>query len=217
MKKDIIIAVVGGTGKAGKYLVKELLTREYNMRLLVRNPQHLQVTDPLIEVVYGDVKDYETVKKLINGCNAVISTLGMGQPQSEPSIFSQATRNIIRAMKENRVNRYIVITGLNVDTPSDNKGAKTKFATEWMYKNYPLSTADKQTEYTVLSESDIDWTLIRLPMIELSDAKSSIDVSFEDCRGEKICAADLADFLIAQLSDDKYIKRAPFITCSPGF
>ena len=73
------------------------------MRLLVRNPQHLQVTDPLIEVVYGDVKDYETVKTLIDGCSAVISTLGMGQPQSEPSIFTQATRNIIRAMKETRV------------------------------------------------------------------------------------------------------------------
>ena len=84
-----------------------------------------------------------------------------------------------------------------------------------MYKNYPLSTADKQAEYSVLSESDIDWTLIRLPMIELSDAKSSIDVSLEDCRGEKISAADLADFLITQLTDDKYIKRAPFIACSP--
>src|SRR5512133_11528 len=204
MEKDNIIAVVGGTGKAGKYLVKELLTRGYHMRLLVRNPQHLQVTDPLIEVVYGDVKDYETVNKLINGCKAVISTLGMGQPPSEPSIFSQATRNIIRAMEENRVSRYIVITGLNVDTPSDNKGAKTKFATGWMYKNYPLSTADKQTEYTILTESDIRWTLVRLPMIELTDVKAATDVSIEDCHGDKISAADLADFLIAQLSDDVF-------------
>jgi putative NADH-flavin reductase len=211
MEKDNIIAVVGGTGKAGKYLVKELLTRGYHMRLLVRNPQHLQVTDPLIEVVYGDVKDYETVNTLINGCKAVISTLGMGQPQSEPSIFSQATRNIIRAMEENRVKRYIVITGLNVDTPSDNKGAKAKLATDWMYKNYPLSTTDKQTEYTILTESDINWTLVRLPMIELTDAKAATDISIQDCRGDKISAADLADFLIAQLSEDSFIKMAPFI------
>jgi hypothetical protein len=32
-------------------------------------------------------------------------------------------------------------------------------ATEWMYQNYPETTSDKQKEYQLLSESNLDWTL----------------------------------------------------------
>jgi hypothetical protein len=81
-----------------------------------------------------------------------------------------------------------------------------------MYKNYPLSTADKQTEYVILSESDISWTLVRLPMIDLTDKTSNIDVDLEDCKGDKISATDLARFLCDQLFDDTYTRKAPFIS-----
>jgi putative NADH-flavin reductase len=211
MKKDIKIAIIGGTGKSGKYLVKAAVSGGFQIKLLVRNPAHLDFNDPLIEVIRGDVKDFETVRELTVGCQAIISTLGLGQPPSETSIFSQATTNIIRAMKESPVRKYIVITGLNVDTPLDNKGDKTRMATDWMYKNFPLTTTDKQKEYVILSESDINWTMVRLPLIELTDRRESIEVSTGDCSGEKISATDLAYFLIRQLSDDTYLRLAPFI------
>jgi hypothetical protein len=91
-------------------------------------------------------------------------------------------------MNECGIKRYILITGLNVDT-----------------------TTDKQRELELLMESAIDWTLVRLPLIELTDKKSAWEASLEDCPGEKISARDLADFLIAQLSEEAYIKKAPFI------
>jgi hypothetical protein len=81
-----------------------------------------------------------------------------------------------------------------------------------MYKNYPLTTADKQLEYNLLAESNIRWTLVRLPMIELTDQRSPVDVNLEDCTGDKISATDLACFLCGQLSDDNYVRRAPFIS-----
>ena len=74
-------------------------------------------------------------------------------------------------MNEFNVWRYIAITGRNVDTPFDNKGHESIVATEWMYKNFPKSTADKQKEYDILAESNINWTLVRLPLIELSEKK----------------------------------------------
>ncbi len=80
-----------------------------------------------------------------------------------------------------------------------------------MKNNYPKTTADKQKEFELLSESDIDWTLVRLPLIEMTDEKSEWKASLEDCLGEKISATDLADFLIGQLFEEAYIKKAPFI------
>lgn len=211
MNRTKKIAVIGGTGKSGEYLVTQLLAQEFQIKVLFRNPCNFQITNSLAEVVIGDVTNYSAVKALIEGCQAVISTLGLGIPASEPTIFSQATTNVIHAMNEQNVCRYIVTTGLNVDTPFDNKSPKTQLATDWMRKNFPVSTANKQSEFDILSNSNIDWTLVRLPLIEQTDLTGKIITSLEDCPGEKISATDLADFLIEQLFTDTFVRKSPFI------
>ncbi|MEO5599758.1 MAG: NAD(P)H-binding protein [Cyclobacteriaceae bacterium] len=205
------IAIIGGTGKSGKYLVKALIDQGLRLKILVRNPDNFRSQNPLVEVVHGDVNDYDTIRILAENCRAVISTLGLGQPNSEPTIFSKSTKNVLRAMSEYPISHYIVTTGLNVDTPFDKKGQKTRMATDWMRANYPKSTSDKQSEYNLLVSSEVNWTLVRLPLIELTDDEKKILVSLEDCPGEKISAVSLANFLINQLSDQRFIGKAPFV------
>jgi putative NADH-flavin reductase len=203
------IAVIGGTGKAGRYLVKELLSRGYHLKLLLRFPEDFQIKDPKIELVKGDARDARAVRSLLEGCEAIISAVG--QPKGEESIFSQATKNIVAAMSIYGIRRYVVLTGLNVDTPFDRKNEKAKAATEWMRANYPKTTMDKQVEYEFLSKSDVDWTLVRLPMIALTDERRELKVSLEDCPGDGISAADLAAFLADQLRDEAFVHEAPFV------
>lgn len=212
MKNNLKIAVIGGTGKSGRYLVQELIGQGYHFKVLVRNPENFKVKNDFVEVVYGNVDNYEIVKSLIEGCDVVISALGSGIPHSKLTIFTTGTSNIIRAMNEVGLRRYIVLTGLNVDTPIDKKSAKTKFATDWMYTNFPKSTQDRQDEYDLLVESNLDWTLVRLPMIELTDERKVIKTSLEDCLGDNISATDLAHFLINQIGDDSFIQKALFIS-----
>jgi len=211
MNHIIKIAVIGGTGKSGKYLVHQLIAQGFPIKLLVRNPDTYQITHPLIDVIPGNVTDYNAVHTLVEGCNGVISTLGMGIPASEPTIFSESTTHVLQAMQAFNVQRYIVTTGLNVDTPFDHKTGKTAMATEWMKNTYPVSTANKQLEYELLANSPVDWTLVRLPMIELTDERSRVVISLTDCSGEKISATSLAFFLIEQLSNREFIKKSPFI------
>ncbi|PSR57371.1 epimerase [Adhaeribacter arboris] len=211
MKSKIKTALLGGTGKAGKYLVEQLLKQSLPFKILVRNPEKFKIVNPLIEVVLGDARDYKSIHTLLEGCQTVISTLGLGQPPSEPTLFSQATTHILRAMQAHQISRYLLITGLNVNTPLDKKGTKTQFATDWMHTHFPKSTQDKQLEYEILSDSKIDWTLVRLPLIEQTDERRGIHVSLEDCPGEKICATDLAYFLIEQLDSNTYVRQAPFL------
>jgi putative NADH-flavin reductase len=203
------IAVLGGTGKAGTYLVQQLLKMEIPMKLLLRHPENFQINNPLIEIVPGDARNPEQVQSLVEGTAAVISTLG--QSRGEESIFSVATNNVIQAMRYSHIKRYIVCTGLHVDTPQDSKTAYTATATEWMKKNYPKTTADKKVEWELLQASGLDWTLIRLPMIELTDMKKEIAVRQNDCPGENISATSLAIFLVDQLDDRTYIGSSPFI------
>lgn len=210
MKKNKI-AVIGGTGKAGQYLVKELVAQNFQLKLLIRNPEKVPSPNPLIEIIPGNAGSYEDVQSLLAGCDAVISTLGLGMPNSEKNIFSTSTAHVLQAMKKLRIARYIVITGLNVDTPWDKKSQKTQMGTDWMKMNFPETTADKQKEFEILSESSVNWTLVRLTLIELTDERRETAVSLTDCPGDKISAADLAVFLTKQLSSDEYSRKSPFI------
>jgi NAD(P)H-binding len=109
------------------------------------------------------------------------------------------------------IKRYILTTGLNVDTALDKKGAYATSATAWMKANYPETTKDKQLEWEILNRSGLDWTLVRLPFIDLTEQDLQISISLSDCPGEKISATSLAGFLVKQLTDKTYIKQAPFI------
>lgn len=209
--QDLKIALIGATGKAGTYILKALLAQNHQVKALIRNPEKLQTRHASLEIVIGDVKDAETVHALIEGCDIVISALGMGQPASEKTIFTQSTGNIIKTMQAFDLKRYIVITGINVDTPADEKDTKTQFATKWMYDNYPVSTADRQKEYDLLTKSNLDWTLIRLPLISQTDEQTPVRTSLVNCEGEQINAANLAQFIIEQLGETTFIKQALFI------
>ncbi|TCS89018.1 putative NAD(P)-binding protein [Anseongella ginsenosidimutans] len=211
MKEHRKVAVIGGTGKSGSYLVKHLLKRGYRIKLLVRNPSAINVPDERIEIMQGNVEERRSIQELLREADAVISTLGLGNPPSEPTIFCRSTLNILRVMKEYGLKRYILTTGLNVDTPFDRKGEETARATEWMRSTYPVSTDSKQEEYRILSRSEADWTVVRLPIIRLNDQYSPIITSLEDCPGNHINAGDLSGFLIKQLSEREFIQKAPFI------
>jgi putative NADH-flavin reductase len=203
------IAVIGGTGKAGLFLTRELLKQNFPIRMLLRHPEKLTIQNPLIEIVQGDARDPDAIHELLKGTGAVISALG--QPVGESSIFSDATRNILQAMDFYEIKRYILLTGLNVDTPGDNKSAYTAGGTAWMKANYPKTTADKQVEWEIIHASALDWTLVRLPLIELTEALPETIKSLTDCPGEKISSASLAVFLVNQIDSKNFLKQSPFI------
>ncbi|RZM30276.1 MAG: NAD-dependent epimerase/dehydratase family protein [Pedobacter sp.] len=205
------IAVLGGTGKAGKYIVKTLLAAGYQLKLLVKD-QKTDFDSPNISFIEGDARDYQAISSLLQGCEKVVSAVG--QRPGETNVFSQATSNILKAMEALQVNQYIVLTGLNVDTPIDNKGPAAAFGTAWMKENYPLSTADKQLEYDILQASQLDWTLVRLPMIHLTNETTIPNVSLLDCPGDHINASDLAQFIIKLILKSDYKQSAPFIASS---
>lgn len=202
MKPHTTIAVIGGTGKSGQYLIKALLQQNFAIRLLVRTPY---IIDPAIHIIAGDAGEADKVKTLVTGADALISTIG--QRGNDLPVFSTATANVIQT----HIQRYIVTTGLSVQTPQDQKSPWVRQATDWMYSHYPATTGDKQREYELLQESTLNWTMVRLPLIELTDDHTDIRVSLTDCPSDKISATSLADFLVKQLSDQTYHRAAPFI------
>lgn len=209
MKNHNRIAVLGGGGRTGNYLVRQLIEQGYAVKLLLRHPENFTINHSSVGIIKGDALDPEAIRALLKGCDAVISTVG--QRKDEPLVAGAASANVLKAMEEYGIKRYILIAGLNVDTPFDKKSAETLAATEWMKSTFPLIHEDRQKSYAVLSASTADWTLVRVPVIEFTDTRREIVVDLEDCKGKKIGAADIAAFLAEQLNDHTYVKQAPFI------
>lgn len=209
MKEMQKIAMIGGGGRTGQYLVNQLIEKGYSLKLLLRKPESFTIESPVIEIVHGDVLNPEVVRGLLEGCDAVLNTAG--QRQGEPLVASQASVNILNAIGERRV-RYVVLAGLNVDTPSDQKSEETAKATEWMRATFPAIHNDRQKSYSILAESSAEWVMVRVPYIEFNGNRAEIKVNATDSPGAKIDAADIAGFMIDQLTDDTWLRKAPFIS-----
>lgn len=203
------IAVLGGGGRTGKYLITHLLNKGYRARLLLRNPENFQIINPQLEIIQGDALDLNAILSLARDCQAIVSTIG--QRRDEPLVASRASLNVLGAMAEYNIQRYIAVAGLNVDTPSDKKGGETRAATDWMKTNFPVIHEDRQKSYSILTTSNVNWTLVRVPMIEFADTHGQTLVGLEDCPGNKINAGNIAAFVVDQLTDNTFSKKAPFI------
>lgn len=210
MKNILKVAVLGGGGRTGKYLVNQLLENGFSVKLLLRNPDDFTIQNSNIEIIKGDAINEESINLLLKDCQAVLSTIG--QRPGEPMVASQSTKNVLNAMNRYGIERYVLLAGLNIDTPFDKKSPQTSMATDWMKANFPEIQKDRQLTYDLLVNSKIDWTQVRVPLIVFSDDSSEISVNIEDCLGEKISAFDISKFIIKEMVESNYIRQSPFIS-----
>jgi uncharacterized protein YbjT (DUF2867 family) len=64
-ESPVRILVIGGTGRVGSEVVKELRKRDADVRVLVRKPE--QQSLPGVEVVVGDLLDPVSIEKALQG------------------------------------------------------------------------------------------------------------------------------------------------------
>ncbi|GAB3020337.1 NAD(P)-dependent oxidoreductase [Spirosoma pulveris] len=209
INNNSIIAILGGAGKAGRPLVEQTLAAGYSVRLLLRYPQEFNLSSERLEIVQGDVRDASCVRRLLQGSSALLSTLGHTKGETTP-MMSTATQNFVAIMEELGISRCVVVTSLFV-TGREQLDARTQEAADYMQQHYSLFMNDRQLEFKLLSESNLNWTYVRVPFITQDPATGGVDINLDHLPGQRITAVDLANFLISQLNDQRYIQQAPFI------
>ena len=145
------VALFGGTGFVGSYMVQELIRKEFIPRLLVRKGSESKRTASC-EVVYGDIQDENTVIDTIGGTDAVIFNIGIIRqfPKkgiSYEKLHSDGARCCIDAACKLGVNRFILMSANGVK-PFGTGYQKTK----WQADEY-------------LQKSGLTWTIFRPSLI----------------------------------------------------
>lgn len=108
-----LVFVTGATGTMGQETIKQLLARNnrFKTRILARpsgkNKALLKkYMCPALEIIWGDMADYETIKKCVDGADYVLHIGAMVSPAAdaypEKTLYTNigSTLNIIKAIKE---------------------------------------------------------------------------------------------------------------------
>lgn len=211
MDKSYKIAIIGGTGKVGRYLASRALENGYEVRMLVRNPAKVSFRDERIEIVEGNVQNLEDIQKLLIGCQIVINSFG--QPIREKPIYSIVTEMILEVMADLHIDRYIGVTGGSLTIDGDTKSFMNRVGAKMFEWIYSIMMTDKKREWQILSSNTlIKWTLIRLPFIVDGAEKGLIKENLLEMPGITITNQDIATFIINQVKSLEYVQKSPFIS-----
>jgi dihydroflavonol-4-reductase len=76
------VLVTGGTGFVGGWTAKAIADAGHSVRFLVRTPEKLQTSVAKLDVdvsdfVVGDIKDRESVREALSGCDAVVHSAAL--------------------------------------------------------------------------------------------------------------------------------------------
>jgi putative NADH-flavin reductase len=203
------ILIVGATGGTGRELVAQALARGHEVTVLVRDPTRLRIQHARLKVVQGDVLDEVAVAAAMRGQEAVLSALGHRQFFRPTNILSEGTRNLLLAMEAEGVPRLVCETALGIGDSAGRLGLYYTFFTIPLI--LPFYFWDKTRQERLIAASQLDWVIVR-PAVLTNGARRGA------CRHGRrmgnyfltlrIPRADVAEFMLNQLTSDAYLRTA---------
>lgn len=202
------LLVFGASGKTGREVVRQALARGFDVTAFVRDTARLPLAHANLRLVKGDITDPKAVANVISGQTCVISTLGVGTPlRHDPNVI-EGIRTIARAAEHASVERLVYMSFIGVSESRAAAGFLLKRLTTTLLRQ---EVADHEAKEAAVAESLVDWTIVRPPKLTNGRLTASYRV------GEHIHArsplpmmsrADVADFMLRQLTDQSFIRKA---------
>lgn len=199
------ILVIGAAGKTGTAVVEQALAAGHEVTAFVQKADEYKV--PNVRVVEGDATDRAAIDKGVIGQDAILDTIGGKTPYKATTLESSAASAIIASMQQNGVRRLVVTSMLGVGDSEAN---------ETFYERLLMSTflrgadKDKSAMESAVKSSGLDWVILRPAILSDDSATGNVRVfsAKTDEKAHKITRADVAAFMLAQLSSDEYLHQA---------
>ena len=201
------LAVFGATGAIGQLVVEKALSQGHHVTAFARNPSALGKTHRHLVPLAGNIRDHDAVDEAVSDQDAVLVALGAGR---KGKLRAPGTRHVIDAMRRHHVTRLICLSSLGV---GDSAAHLTLFYKYVMF-GVVLRAAmvDHAAQEDAVMNSGLDWTIVRPGSFtdgrETGDYRHGFDATDKNL-SLKISKADVAQFMIRQLTDDTYLHATP--------
>ena len=166
------VAIFGGTGFVGSYLIDALINKGHHPVVLVRPSHESRVMHKEdCTLISGDIEDEAAISSAIRGADAVIYNIGILREYPSKNITFQGLQSdapckVIRVAKEMNVSRFLLMSANGV-TADGTPYQRTKHEAE-----------------ECLKDSTLDWTIFQPSVI------------FGDPRGRMEFATQLAQEMV---------------------
>ncbi len=205
------VLVLGATGGTGREIVREASAKGHAVVALVRSVAKAQALTGA-QLVEGDARDEGVLSRALEGCSGVTCALGTGvSPFREVTLFSTATRALVKEMTRQGVRRLVCITGVGAGDSRGHGG--------FLYDRLVLPLLlrnvydDKNRQEDIIRASNLDWVLVRPLILVNKPARGTVraETDLSGINGGTIARADVARFVVEQLTEDRWLRRAPLI------
>ncbi len=204
------LLVFGATGGTGRALLDQALAEGHQVTAFVRNPTVLEPRTGLT-LFKGDVTDAEAVRRVAAGHEAVLSALGPRGGQY--GLLPAGIRNIVAATSEAGIRRLIHVSSFGVGDSLAQMGwvARQVFVPLFLRK----ALEEKEIEEQIIRASDRDWIIAR-PGGLVDGPRTGVYRCIIDPQEKisqpRIARADVADFMLKNLTDEQFVRRAVGLT-----
>ena len=125
-----MILVTGGTGFVGPKVVHALRAAEKPVRCFVRKPSETLAAWGC-ELAEGDMTDAESLRRAVEGCDAVVHLVAIRQGREEEfrRVMEQGTRDLVAAATEAGVRRFVLMSALG--TSEETKDLVPYYHAKW--------------------------------------------------------------------------------------
>jgi putative NADH-flavin reductase len=149
------------------------------------------------------VLDPETVDKVVDGTEAVISALGIGYRRHATTVYSAGTGNIIASMGRAGVRRLAVVSTTSIQVPSPSHVFEWLIARFLLHPMLRKPYADMIEMERRVRDSGTDWSLVRAARLtngrHTGTYRTMPSAKLPGCWS--ISRADLANYLLDHLTD----------------
>lgn len=206
------VLVIGAAGQTGQAVVERALAAGHAVTAFVHHEENY-TAPAMVATFQGDVLDINSVTNALQGQDAVLDTLGGHLPWKKSTLETNGARNVLQAMEATAVRRLVILSAIGEGESKNNVHG-------W-YGHLFMSTllhgvmADKAGMEEVVEASPLDWVIVRPAGLRDGEPKGIHIVTPES--GEKvrfITRSDVAEFMVEQLTDDRYLHQAVAIANS---
>jgi putative NADH-flavin reductase len=214
------ILILGATGRTGRLIVEEALKQSYDLNVLVRDKNKISFSSKSINIFQGTPIRRADLAAAMQGCDLIISALGIVRASDAPwsklittkNFISESIKNAIAEAGQQGVKRLIAVSAWGVGETKK----EIPFWLRWLinYTNLRPVYAEHEAAEKLLANSGLNWTAVRPVALNDSEKLKTLKVSFDNSPKPslQISRQSVAKFIVDIVKSDKYNRKSPTIS-----
>ncbi|SIT76352.1 NAD(P)H-binding [Yoonia rosea] len=209
------LLVLGASGRTGKHIVDQALSRGHHVTALVRNPNSMQAQDGLT-VIKGTPTNPADLAAAEQGKDAILVALNNPRQSDAPWAKPITTEKILTKVAENIIalgkKRVVFLSAAGVGDSFETAPWFMRFMIK--RTNLGYAYADHNSVEQAFRASDASWTLVRAMGLSNSEKEKALIVGTATTPkpGMMVRRSAVAKFMLDCVENDSHVGQTPVVS-----